>query len=811
MNIPIIVLGAIFAFTMNAQAIGTQHGVFRSQSTQGDYWRGSAKIIKEQYNITVYPDYLDVELDWEFEVGMGYSSSGPDSFKNALEIVGNLNLEDRATVVGMITWYKGDILKGKLKTRKSAREQYEQVVERNSDAPPPPRDPVLLEWIRDDNYDISIFPVEFGGTRKVRIRYLIPAFTKDGDNKIGYPHAFTNGAKVQIKKATGLKGYRIESGSSSASYENSEYVFLNNSKHAFRYGSNRISHIVPLLENEPLGSIMYTGRFSTPTFSGQMAHVTTMDGETALQMAQIPTDYVILWRWNHPQWLERYARQIVEQSYLLQEFLISLDKANMRAALIIDKEGGERIIFMLDKKGSAEYNRMIVYLSKLSNRHIVEPPESAGSDQSTYDISKAVREFNYALKAAQSLFNSKSKTMKHLLILTAGPKAISKYISTEFEQIDQSINVALLTSFAHQKLTINIGYDYAAEYAYWPGVNLDQFVKNHTTGLKVYASISNSEQSIKIEVLSDQPNASRYCPNSGSKQMHIYSDKFLKSHIRWSIYQGNSMITEFIERPRIIVMKQAIQYARMIGSSQNLVPLAKHMPSSMASTLGFIDDKYALVALEEDALPTEEAVLYANAGVPTLKFGDIFPSDEERADVPVSQWLTLNPPVSLNGHRCVDFQIENKLKLDATEVTLLNTTGVLISPFEINIVANDQNVLFDGLTMTFATQDQTFDIFAAPMALEIKPQTSNFDDINFFIKNGFMIIDLSKLSLADREKLRLVLYDISGKVIMQWSRSELISKDSITFSISNHKLSRGVYLLGVNGANVSFSHRVIVW
>ena len=151
-----VVFSTIFLLLSGAHAIGLQHGLFRSQSTQGTPWQGTAEITREHFAVTVYPDYLDVELEWEFTVG----GTAPAEYADALEIVGNLNLVHNSVVVGMITWYKDMVLKGKLKTNDVAREQYEDVVQRSSDAPPPPRDPVLLERVRDDNYDISIFPVE---------------------------------------------------------------------------------------------------------------------------------------------------------------------------------------------------------------------------------------------------------------------------------------------------------------------------------------------------------------------------------------------------------------------------------------------------------------------------------------------------------------------------------------------------------------------------------------------------------------------------------------------------------------------------
>ena len=90
---------AVFLVVNLSHAIGLQHGVFRSQATQGSQWQGTATITGEKFDITVYPDYLDVTLEWVFKVG----GTAPDSFANALEIVGNLNLDAHSTVVGLVT------------------------------------------------------------------------------------------------------------------------------------------------------------------------------------------------------------------------------------------------------------------------------------------------------------------------------------------------------------------------------------------------------------------------------------------------------------------------------------------------------------------------------------------------------------------------------------------------------------------------------------------------------------------------------------------------------------------------------------
>jgi len=244
--LPIIILATFLNPALHA--IGFQHGVFRSQSTQGPAWQGSSTIIKEHFNITVLPDYLDVELEWVFDVG----GRKPDSFTDALEIVGNVNLEKNSVVVSMLLWNGEEILKAKLKTKEMAREQYEVVVDRDADIPVKPMDPVILEYGWGiDNYDISVFPVSWGKTRRLRMRYLIPASNIGGVNKIGYPHAFTSNATVTFIKGAGIDGFKIESGNNDekyidyATYALSEETSILPSRVKFWLPSNFLIHLGP--------------------------------------------------------------------------------------------------------------------------------------------------------------------------------------------------------------------------------------------------------------------------------------------------------------------------------------------------------------------------------------------------------------------------------------------------------------------------------------------------------------------------------------------------------------------------------------
>ena len=260
-------------------AVGYQHATFRSQSTQGKTWTGTVSITDERFNITVHRDYLDVELEWVFEVG----GQAPEENRDALEIVGNVNLEQGSIVIGMLLWYKDELLKAKLKRKNVAREQYEEVVDRNAIVPPRPRDPVIFEygWAQD-NYDISIFPVSWEGSRKLRLRYLVPRGNRYDVYSCGYPHAFTDSAKVTIRKGKDIPGFSIMSYDGTTDVSDDSVVL--NGADVMQYSSKRINYISPWLmpnKSDPLIQGIPTKISSVPVemgdIQGELAHVSNFN------------------------------------------------------------------------------------------------------------------------------------------------------------------------------------------------------------------------------------------------------------------------------------------------------------------------------------------------------------------------------------------------------------------------------------------------------------------------------------------------------------------------------------------------------
>jgi hypothetical protein len=787
-----------------SHAIGSQHGVFRSQSTQGAAWQGTATISSEKFDITVYPDYLDVDLEWVFKVG----GTPPDTFKNALEIVGNLNLDAHSTVVGLITWYKGKILKGKLKTDSVAKQQYENVVDRSAACPPPPRDPVLFEYgWGDDNYYISIFPASFDSTRTVRIRYLIPAFNVDGVNKIAYPYSFTPNPVVSIKKGQGVASYVIETDLSKKQFVNYTPAILDNNEYSFEayggQGGQTISYIVPVLFGPSNGSTIYCGSFSTPSFSGEMCHITTMTAEQALTQSSVKEDYVILWRWNHPKILAKYARQILEQSIVLKKFLATLSAANKRAALVISKEGESPVAFHLDKQGGTEFNRMVAYLDSLGGQTVVDPPMSTSYKQLniSFDAAQELQEFNAAVQEAMNLFEKDVLSLKHLLILTAGPQLVSSYTSAQTIAWDSTIDVGMLSSFLNEK-EIDASVTMPLQQAYWPGADIGGFLQKNYSRLSVCATVGNGVDTGNIPVVSSASTGSSYYSGVRTTEMHLYSDQPLIKKIKWTILQGANLVAQFIESPRVAKIADGMQYARLIGSSSYLVPLAAHMPTSIASQVGFIDKKYSLVALEEDSLPVSIARSYENRGVPELAAGDIFAAADEHI-APVAQWLSDHPPQRMGQSVYGAWGIAVPVGVRFVVEDAANVAAVP------NVALADVNQpvrMMPFLQPIYSTGSTTYPDYSDALAVKTESPRASASDIDMIIvKNGFLVINTGKLNMNNNNVV-ITLFDFHGRIIGQWNvpaaKSRMIPL--------NTRLMHGAYIARITCGSTMIVRPIVI-
>ncbi|MEO7425383.1 MAG: hypothetical protein ABI036_09360 [Fibrobacteria bacterium] len=150
--------------------------------------------------------------------------------------------------------------------------------------------------------------------------------------------------------------------------------------------------------------------------------------------------------------------------------------------------------------------------------------------------------------------------------------------------------------------------------------------------IRIVALVTAGADSVEKEINGAEPG------RQGAEELRIFSRAELDESITWRIYTDDIITKESTEKPLIIDMEDGGQYARSFGSTP-FYPLTKTMPPSLASAWGFIDSKYALLALEQDSLKSALASKYAKAGVPPLDPEDIFPEEGEPDSIPLSAWM----------------------------------------------------------------------------------------------------------------------------------------------------------------------------
>jgi len=794
-----MIMYMLFFLAVSLQAIGFQHGIFRSQSTQGKAWQGSATIVDETYRITVYPNYLAVELDWEIEVG----GEQPDSFSNALEIVGNINLVEHSVVTGLFTWWKDDILHGKLKTKQQARAEYEEVVDRDAEAPPPPRDPVLLEYgFAADNYDISIFPATFGQTRKVRIAYLIPGFSVNGIMQMNYPYAFSDNASVFIKASAEIDEFTIQTSTQPFVIQSDAYTELSAQQISFSpYSSVRngssislpiIQSIVPTVQGLPNSAIVYAAPYSSELVSGEFAHVVPLSMNQVLSLADFKQDIVILWRWNHPEILQKFGKQIVQQSQLLQEFITQINTSTKRVGLCISKQGSEPVTFELGAKGSQAYKALLRYLESLSDMSVAQAPVT--DTEKTYpfdfDLKAAQLEFEHALQQAITLFEKASDARRYLLFLTAGPQLFNEFTGKEIRaSIEQDVTVDMFERFLGQKTQTSW---------YWPGVLPPENPQQADTALKVIATVSNGSQksTIFLSGIENSNATQRLAAPIGVKetQQHLFSDNKLSPEISYSVYQKGTLLSTFEQTAHVLQLQNGDHYAQLLAGSRYLHSLANELPRSMAATFGFVDTAYALVALEQDALSPEQKRLYEDSGMLALQPGDIHPAEGDRKKIPSAQWLEIYPPAKITLSPYYSFLPH--MRFGVPEAVALDD-AVTADPQQFQgdraMPAADQ---IDQLPTSYYDYSEALSIHTAPPSASASPASAWVS-----LGAGYLIIDLLQLKNFNLSQLQLAVFDISGRLIHRIQLVPSAGASALQIPFNKLKLSRGVFLVSVHSGS----------
>ncbi len=145
------------------------------QTTRDGFSNGVCQIQSSKLRVVVHPFFVEVEEDAEISP-VGTLWRGDDK---TLEIVNEFYIRPATAIQSMLLWNGDKILKAKLKLKDDADKEYEDVVDRQKSIAVP-RDPAIIEYVNDTYYRCRIYPVALNGSRKIRIRYVVPITFKKG-------------------------------------------------------------------------------------------------------------------------------------------------------------------------------------------------------------------------------------------------------------------------------------------------------------------------------------------------------------------------------------------------------------------------------------------------------------------------------------------------------------------------------------------------------------------------------------------------------------------------------------------------------
>ncbi len=159
----------------------------RWQTTHQGSSSGNCQLSSSKLSVTVHPHYADVIEEAEITTLGSVWSGDPKT----LEITGTFTLSQGSAIRSMLLWNGNTILKAKLLLRADADSAYENVVERDK-IQFVRRDPAIIHYLGNDQYQFKIYPVDINQSRKIRILYTVPLQIENGQPKFQINTAFTN-------------------------------------------------------------------------------------------------------------------------------------------------------------------------------------------------------------------------------------------------------------------------------------------------------------------------------------------------------------------------------------------------------------------------------------------------------------------------------------------------------------------------------------------------------------------------------------------------------------------------------------------
>lgn len=600
----------------------------------------NVNLLSSKVRVSIGAQWIDVEEDAELQV-----SSGTNTAARVFQVGGTFDLPARAQITGCLFWRGDSIMKGKLRVHAKAVQQYSQIVNDTSDFS---KDPLLIEHVSGDKYRLRAYPFAPGEFRKIRIRYIAPVVSENGEVSVlpvfskvsgNRPSSWTLAVRGA---ATGLKLKR----------DANVWALSSPSIQSFEFPASGSAQLV-WNGNASLGAERAVfDRIQSGPWVGDFVMYTGKIPDSLARRVEIRSETVVLWRWIRPEGfsepcgddtcLSVDGQLAASQAGLIRDLAEWIVAEGNKVALVADLSRDESpILKPMGDSASAEYRNLSSWVDAAREPYVKWRTSSLvgipGMDLEN-NRARLVRDLNLA----GAMFSKDTSIVKHVLVVTVGPNPTGadyalpaidtglpagvSVASTLFSGKDSSFDAGLMAYVSN-------GYARSS----WPGIDLRDLESKRIgrrigwiNGVRIPRSRNYAAATISIPsangTISAHPIITKSRNGSWFASLNVH-DESLGKTLRWLVTDenGDSIVgwtssptwTEFVDDsvvPRLWAASP-LRETTLRGFQSDSVFGAK---------FGYVDSRFSLLALPTDFVSPSEAVALRDSGVPFLRAPEIF-------------------------------------------------------------------------------------------------------------------------------------------------------------------------------------------
>jgi hypothetical protein len=612
-----LVVGLTVATAASQVTWQTTHTTNNTKNT------GSTTLDAASLRIKVFPAYLDVEEDVEIRTS-GTVSASNDA--NTLEILATFTLPAGSAITGALLWDGSRILQAKLLDRFKADSIYEDLVDRDSVAPPRPIDPLILERTGTNTYRLKVYPVVLGSSRHFRLRYQLPPKIGTEGFEIRIQSAIaslfapgTNTITTTIENGGGVPKIVFAEGALKREMTLPRTVFLTRTvlTASTAASSTNSTRILPL---DTLRQVQVKTSFDSGGFSGNYLNLYASIGEDLLRNLGQRVEVVIYWKWNNVgQWSGQYEYVWVAQGQAadLLNLYNQLGGPGNRVGLLHDNSYNPQRQFPVASKSEAGYRQAVDYLNSVQGNYtsnfINNLQYSGGAASNPVTASKS--QFKQNMQLVKTLYSPDQGVTRHLIVVSVGPEYTSPTIdmNTVFDSIFQSKPVSL--SQIKYSTFNQAGFDLFAAKQSRPitgtTVELVQADVPGYPSMSLVATVRNAAKAYDFSV----PCTGGVSIACGTLEFHGKASTPWKDTLEWEAYHSGGALVGVAKSVPTILSKIRDTGTVVLWAGSNS-PFSETKESQLGPTYGFVDQWASLLAMERDSISASAQTAYADTGVP---------------------------------------------------------------------------------------------------------------------------------------------------------------------------------------------------